>query len=335
MVSDFDFLPPSSSSSPSSSVFRVRRPSFLSWFFIISLSFVLQVGWFFVIGEPRLFVFLVTGFIVLLSVFVWGRFGSFFTRVFVLSPLRSLLVSRSRLGFFRRSFLFLLGLRFRSSDHYYLESSASHLNLNNFVFLVRDRLFYVTSTCLGIGFLIASAISPFISDIGDAIAVSSLIVLGAPLLAGFIVPVLWQLQDIRLKQISSSHEVTNLYDSFRHGIFSRVLGFSGLFAGLGFLINVLPDVFTKLNTGPEILSSIRLYLLSLLILLIISLLIAGTALLTVVLYLSLFHEQRVRSLRADLESFIPTATTIATIHSQVETPNFSGSLDIRTESSDA
>ena len=291
--------------------YLVIKPTIRTWIIVVAVSLALQIGWFFVIKKATILVFIISGLSIALATVVWGYIGGYVTEKLIVENIEKVVGKKEKGSKIKKWLLALVGIRINTEDYYYLEYTPYTIDLNKLGEITKTKMIDVTTACLGIGFLIVTIVKPFVKDIGTAMIVSSLIVLGAPILAGLIVPMVWQLQDMRIKQLKQNHEVINIAEKTRHGALSRILGISGILAGLGFLIDTLPEIFEELEKGPALLTDIRLYLVAILVLAIVTLLIGGTATLVIVIYLAGFHEKKVKRMRKRLEKIIPVGETNA------------------------
>lgn len=325
-MSENEFLSSEVYSSPEECVFRVEHPSLVKWIIISSLSIISVIAWFLLIGQVNLLPFFISAVTIPIAVFCWNKVGLWSINKIIIGTVETWKNSHPhtdktqdpkgtmKIGFLKRLYLLLLGLRYSRENRYYFEQTIPNRNVKEISKIVSNLMVQVTSACLGVGFLIAIIVRPLINSRETALLISVLIIIGAPIFISWLIPLIWTLKDINLKYVNSDQEVRTISDDMRKGILSRFLGFSGFIAGMGFLIDILPEMMGNLNNDAPVVSNLVVYIVSVLVLFFIIILIFGTNLLVSVIYITKFHEKRVNDVRAKLCGFIPYGSTRVEIH---------------------
>lgn len=210
---------------------------------------------------------------------------------------------------YRSLIYFLLGIDFSTKKQFYLEPILIDTDLNNLKKILRRRLVDVVSACTGISILIGIALRFQFSNLepGGLLWLSLIIINVSPILVCWFIPVIWTIEDSRIKAVDHNNHVYDLATELRKGFLNRFLGYSGVFAGLAFLIDVLPE----LEEGGFVeATSSQLYIGAMFVLVIILLLISGTVFFITVYYLNKYHKFKVINLRKELSNFIPFGITL-------------------------
>ncbi len=325
MTSDNEFLSSDKKISTVESVFRVEHPSIIKWIIISFLSIISVIAWFLLIGQVNFLPFLISAVTIPVAVFCWNKVGLWSINKIIIGTVENwknqMNTDKTRepkgemkIGFLKQLYLLLLGLRYSKDNKYYFELTIPNRNMKDIRKILSTLMVQVTSACLGVGFLIAILVRPFINSRETALLISVLIIIGAPIFISWLIPLTWTLKDINLKYINSDQEVRTISDDMRKGILSRFLGFSGFLAGMGFLIDTLPAMMGNFNNGAPVISNLLVYIVAIFVLLFIIILIFGTNLLVSVIYITKFHEKRVNDVRAKLCGFIPYGITRVEMH---------------------
>lgn len=313
--------------------FTVNKLTKKHWFIVSTICFVFYIGWFFIIRwsdpNPGTAIGLVFGVLaisiasVFLSLFLWRKVGKWTIKKIVIESLKqhkeyndskmqgekeSNGKRKKKFTYRRRLVALLFGISMDDGVLYYVEEGNYYADISNPKYILKEKMFDLMAACLGIGFLIAAFSKIFVQEIYVGVLAGSIVTLLSPILASWILPVVWTLRDSRIKYLTPRMDNYEMSHKIRRSILSRFLGFSGLFAGIGFLY----DIFDELNTvniRNEFLRGILLFLIAIVALLVIIILLAGTASLVTMIYLSKYHEKKVNDLREQLSEFLPHGIT--------------------------
>jgi len=261
---------------------------------------------------------------VIASLFLWKYVGKWTIKKIIVNSLKdhkdyndslmfkkedSIEKNEKKYRFRRRLISILFGISLKDRVLYYVEEEAYTANISSIKYILRNKMFDLTSACLGVGFLIAAFAKIFINDIAVGILAGSIVILASPILASWILPIIWTLRDARVKYMTPRMNSFELSRKVRRSVLSRFLGFSGLFAGLGFLYDVMYLNFYYGRIELKFHETLFLIFISLVALLIIVILLLGTASLVTFIYLTKFHEKKVNDLRDELSKFLPKGIT--------------------------
>ncbi|MHA1303917.1 MAG: hypothetical protein ACTSQE_11715 [Candidatus Heimdallarchaeaceae archaeon] len=291
--------------------FSIIRPTKFKWLIIISISFFCNFIWTFLNIKFLALLILVSSIIVIATIF-WGFFGKWTTNKLVIESLEKLYqekqeigkIEKRSLGLFRRMFLRFIGLKIQTDYHYYIEKEGYQRDLNKLKNLLTSKLVDTISASLGVGFLVITFIKPFITTWEEAMIIAVITLLSTPVISGIVVPTFWLIKDTRVKYVRDNHDILSLEEDIRKGFLNRFLGFSGFITGLNFLLQVLP-LHPDFNLGTGIFASLGIFLISVFILLVLTILLAGMNLLIAVIYLIKYHESRVNEFRERISKMLP------------------------------
>ena len=259
---------------------------------------------------------------VFLSLFLWRKVGKWTIKKIIIETLKqhkdyndSRILgenknseNKKKYTYRRKLIALLFGININDGVLYYVEEGNYAADISNVKYILKEKMFDLIAACLGAGFLVAAFAKIFIDDVYVGVLAGSIVTLLSPILASWILPVIWTLRDSRIKYMTPKMNNYELSHKIRRSILSRFLGFTGLFAGFGFLY----DTFALVLYGyrnPTYRQMVLLFLLAIATLLIIITLLAGTASLVTMIYLSKFHEKKVNDLRDELSEFLPYGIT--------------------------
>jgi hypothetical protein len=312
--------------------FTVKKLSKKHWAIISAICSSFYIGWFFIIRwsdpNPGAAIGLVFGVLatsvlsVFLSLLLWRRVGKWTIRKIVVESLKihkeyndSRMMGKKdepekkkKYSYRRRLLTTLFGINLDDGVLYYVEEGNYIADISNLKYVLKEKMFDLLAACLGVGFLIAAFAKIFIEEVYVGVLAGSIVTLLSPILAAWILPVIWTLRDSRIKYLTPRMDNYELSQKIRRSILSRFLGFSGLFAGIGFLYDTLELILYPTRT-PKFGQSVLIFLLAIAILLIIIVLLAGTASLVTMIYLTKYHETKVNDLRDELSEFLPHGIT--------------------------
>lgn len=251
----------------------------------------------------------------------WKRLGNLFLRKFVQENFEMYLMERNG-GFQRykgfrgkiyKYLLMLFGLYLDPKKEYFIEEEVPDVDMTQLRKIYKDRISDLLSACLGTTVLIASLIknSLTLSDVNRDSAINAFLGLSflamvlSPILVGWLIPMIWTLQDSAIREITDRKTVKEISDNVRNGPASRLLGFAGFIGGLTLLMDVIP-----LIAGEEI-NVVGTFIVALLILLMSLPIILGPAYLVGLLYFVRNHQENVNNLRFSLfERGLPLGMTM-------------------------
>jgi hypothetical protein len=313
--------------------YKVIKPSKNDWLTIVIICLGFYVSWFFLIqflAPSREVITLIISLIsvsivsVVTSLFLWRFVGKWTIKKIIVNTLRdhkkyndTLMFKKEEEGekrenkysLRRRLVALLFGINLNDRVLYYIEEEAYTVNIASFKYMLRNKMFDLTSACLGVGFLIAAFAKIFIDDLAVGILAGSIVILASPILASWILPIFWTLRDARVKYLTPKLNIFDLSRRIRRSILNGFLGFSGLFAGIGFLYDVMYLNFFYGQAQLKFSQTLFLFFMAFVALVIIIILVLGTASLVTFIYLSKFHEKQVNDLRDELSKFLPKGIT--------------------------
>ncbi|NPD87433.1 MAG: hypothetical protein HGN29_01835 [Asgard group archaeon] len=306
--------------------FTVNKLSKKHWFIISAICASFYIGWFFIIrwsgSKPGAAIGLVFGVLatsvlsVFLSLFLWRKVGKWTIKKLVVETLKqhkdfndSRMLGeeessekKKKYTIRRKLIAILFGINIDDGVLYYVEEGNYNADISSVRYILKEKMFDLIAACLGAGFLIAAFAKIFVVEIYVGVLAGSIVILLSPILASWILPVIWTLRDSRIKYMTPRMNNYELSQRIRRSILSRFLGFSGLIAGIGFLYDIFAEI--KPRNHP-----ILHFLMAIAALLVIIILLAGTASLVTMIYLSRFHEKKVNDLRDELSEFLPHGIT--------------------------
>jgi hypothetical protein len=134
--------------------------------------------------------------------------------------------------------------------------------------------------------------------------IGAFVILCSPIFTAWITPVVWAIEDTRIKFIRKNNDVYQLSERMRRSILHRFFSLSAFITGIIFFSDLFEGFFGDSLT---IRQTILLYLMSLGVLLVVIILLSGSSFLVGTLYLTLFHEKNVNELRDNLSHFLKYA----------------------------
>ncbi len=322
MSSHLTYLLPIKESTDDSYNFVVKKPSFFKWISVFFVAIAFHAIWFIIIGNSNVPVFMISGVIVIGAIFLWKKIGNFVINFIIIDTLNILSNSvktdddsqkvrkEGKLkSFGRKIFLSLLGIKLSEDCIYYVEASIKPLEVKGIKTFIKTKLFELLSSCLGIGFILLSLTRFFVKELEVITVLSAIVMLGSPFLVAWLIPLLWTLEDSGLKYIQKDSNSFSISEQIRKGFLRRFLGYSGFLAGLGFLVDIIP----RTEDFPQnvIISTIWVYIIAVLILLLIAVLVSGPAYLIGIIYLTRNHEKQVNKVRNVMKKMLPVAQTNA------------------------
>jgi len=342
MSTEYKLLLPFKEVTAEESTFHVLKPTKKTWVFA-SLSLLLSyLAWFLIIifmkypdyklskSDYRFQIILILSISILsptTSIFLWKGISKWITRRIVYETLKihheedegiKELFSKLRekehyekFSFFRALSASFFSIDIDRNTTYYLEEETNDLDISKLGKFFKQRLYDMITSSLGIGFLIASIVKYSIKSTYTGFVAGAIIILLTPLLISWLTPVIWIIKDSRIRFVKSGNNLFDLYERFRTSFLNRFFSISAWLAGLGFSIDLI-----QLLTGeyaPSFKTSIVMYLVAFVAVVIVAILMTGTLFIVGMVYLTKFHEENVNELREKLSEFLKYSQTNAII----------------------
>ncbi|MBY9000607.1 MAG: hypothetical protein KGD64_06820 [Candidatus Heimdallarchaeota archaeon] len=344
MKKDLEYIVPLKERDTINFFFKIIKPSKKIWLITVLIFLSWYVAWYFSIrffstasssSQYRLIIILIVVISIsspLLGLFLWKWVGGWVTKKAVYETLKTkhekkdeIRESLGRLkqereyhkfSFFRVIIALLIGFDISPETKYYLEEKTYSIDIGSFRSFIRTRLYDMISASLGIGFLIASIVKYAISDTFTGFVTGALVLLAAPILICWLTPVVWTIKDAQIKYIKPNNLDYELSDKVRRSVISRFFGLSAWFAGISFFIDLISEL--QVFNNSSFASTVAMFFLAILGVIIVTILAFGTLYLFGMLYLNFFHEKRVNDLRGKLSEIIPYAQTNAIVSEESE-----------------
>ena len=333
------FILPLKEVSAIGSKFRIIKPSKKKWILNIAIFITFYGFWYLALALPKwdkdpqksyviiIIILLVTISIIspILSIFLWNWIGRWVAKKLVYQTLKIKHEGTSeikemlgdlkkenkykRFKFLRVVFSAILNIDINPNTQYYLEEEAFDSDVSSIRVFLKTRMYDLITSSFSISILIAMIIrlsgpsSFFIGFIAGAF-----VVLCSPMLAAWITPLVWAIEDARISYINENNEIYHLAERMRRSIISRFFSLSAFLSGIIFFTDVFRPIF---GASVDIKESILLFLIALGIMFVVVILLSGTSFLVGTLYLSVFHEKNVNDLRDNLSHFLKYAQSNA------------------------
>ncbi|MCY3413933.1 MAG: hypothetical protein INQ03_19985 [Candidatus Heimdallarchaeota archaeon] len=253
----------------------------------------------------------------------WKILSPFIFSLLILNPLRRI-KSGKKLRFLNRRGLGFLGIDLSDDNQIYVESEVKTIDLNN-VRKTISRMFELITSGLAIVFISLSiyGYENYMDRFNDPyLLLTELLILlmMGPIILGFIIPVVWSIEDFALKSVDEDNNISLMSDNVRGGLLNRIFGISGLISSLSFLYQY--HLYYPELTDREIVNQSMLMVDSAVLLIYLAGLFAGPSLAFGLLYLIIIHPKMVRNLRSKIIPYIPVAATFTRIATEMETNTF-------------
>ena len=321
--------------SAAGSRYSIKKPSKKKWILNVAIFLAFYAIWYVSIAytnwdikptpEDRrtLIISLVVISVVspVIAVFLWNWIGRWVTKKLVFqtlkikyeqeSEIRGMLedlkkdTKYKRFKFFRVVFTSLLNIDIDPETHYFLEEETSDSDVSSIRVFLKTRMYDLITSSLSISILIAMIIQlsrPSSFFVGFMIG--AFVILCSPILTAWITPVVWSIEDTRIKFIRKNNDVYQLSERMRRSVLHRFFSLSAFITGIIFFSDLFEGFFGDTITIRE---SILLFLMSIGVLLIVIILLSGTSFLVGTLYLTVFHEKNVNEFRDRLSDFLKFA----------------------------
>ena len=329
-----------------SKVFEVIKPKKKTWIFITFIVLICHAGWLNLIYALEdykletgltivllLLFIIISGISVIVSLFFWRRMGKYLIRKVVVKTLlkhkfihdtkfdinhtddvskKRKTGLKKRIKAPRKVLANLLSINIEGGTLYYIEEQAGQVDLTNIKYFFRYKMLDLITASIFLSFLLALIVHIFVKNFIIGMISVSAIILASPILASWILPSIWALQDVRLKYFTKQMNNFDLYEKMRKSLLGRFLSISGLFASFGFFYEIMPlatglySVFERLDPFAGTILTILLAIGGMIFVII---LMTGTSAFVVMIYLSKYHEKIVNELRDELNEFIPHGIT--------------------------
>ena len=323
--------------SASSSRYRITKPSRKKWALNVAIFIAFYGIWYLAIRYTKwdvhpeayeiraLVISLVVISVIspLLSVFLWNWIGRWVAKKLVYqtlkikhehqSEIKSMLenlkedTKYKKFKFFRVIFSLLLNIDISPDTQYFLEEESLESDVSSIRIFLKTRMYDLITSSLSMSILIAMIVET--SEPGSyfiGFMIGAFVILCSPILTAWITPVVWAIEDARIKFIKRNNEVYQLAERMRRSSLHRFFSLSAFFTGIFFFSSLLEEFFKPTPGG-----TILLFLASIGVLLIVIILLSGTSFLVGTLYLTLFHEKNVNELRDSLSHFLKFAQSNA------------------------
>lgn len=283
--------------------FTIKKPSVFKWIIVVFITLGSNLLWVALTEIPLTLLLVVVSGVIFFSIFFWFITGQWSVRILVLKNIKRIHVGK--MGFFLKYSMKFLGMHFDKNNKYFLEKISYLRDYNSVKELFYDRLLDPVSSSLGLGFLIITFVKPLITTVPQAMIIANIVLVTTPLLSGFIIPFYWVIKDSRIRYINEKNDVFKAEENIKNSTLNKFLGFSGFVAGINFLLESLPEhpAFAHVH------STLVLFILAVIILLFISLIIAGINLFVATVYLTTKHQKLVNELRKKITNYIPVGET--------------------------
>ena len=190
---------------------------------------------------------------------------------------------------------------------YFLEEEAIDSDISSIRIFLRTRMYDLITTSFSISILIAMIIRVSRPEsLFMGFMIGAFVILCSPIFTAWITPVVWAIEDARIKFIKKNNEVYALSKRMRRSILNRFFSLSAFVTGIIFFTDLFDPYF-----GDAIGQSILLFLVACGVMLAVIILLSGTSFLVGTLYLTLFHEKNVNELRDNLSHFLKYAQSDA------------------------
>ncbi len=312
--------------------FNVTRPSKKKWAGLFAFILISFYYWGLIVGGGAIIFF---AFVVGLAIGSWKILGRMVLSKFVDENFESYISEKVHgtqrfigLGGKIKKYLsMLLGIYLDTNKDYFIEEEVPDVDMTHLKEIFKDRLIDLMSACLGVTVLFASVLRAMLpkSDLNFRQArevfgaLTGFVLLISPILVGWLIPVIWTLQDSAVREVTKRNTVREVAANVKNGALNRLLGFTGILGGLSLLIDILPLV---VDNGQN-LSFVEVYFLAVIVLFITLIAISGPAYLTGLLYFIRYHERNVNNLRRHLYDMgIPLGMTMVRNANEEEIKKF-------------
>lgn len=296
------YIIPDKAITESETTFHVKKmPKFFVW--IVAIFFSLLP-----IAVLSLFYILVLFIIYFVAIRLWVKYGQKIAKSTIIEFLKSCL-GKGKIGLIGK----LVGFKFEKYKTYYMEAEILDLNMMNPKHTSK-RMLELVLTCIGFSFIIAQLyyFTQTIESADEAfnmIMISAFIVGLMPIALFWFIPVIWTVDDLRIRGIDKFRDLEPLEETLRRGIFGKILGVAGVLMAFNFiksLVSAYPGRFMAGNENPNAVTETAVTTAFLLLALVIA---VGPAYLVGAFYLNDHHAQFVNDMRIEVAKLLPTGVT--------------------------
>ncbi len=196
-----------------------------------------------------------------------------------------------------------LGLYLDPKRDYFIEEEVPDIDMTKIQKIFQDRMIDLLSACLGVAVIIGSVLKNFLLTTNLTPEEAKFIFVGivgfstliSPVLVGWLIPVIWTLQDSAIREVTDRNTVREVSMNVRNGLLNRLLGFAGFIGGISLLMDVGPQISDDPLEG-----NVVIFIFALLALMLVVFIISGPAYLIGILYFTRDHERNVNILRFSL-----------------------------------
>jgi len=217
----------------------------------------------------------------------------------------------------RKFLLLLIGVKYYPKHKFYIQATATDLDLGKTFDLIKERILDIVSISIGITFGILTIIDVFLTMTAEIFIYFMMFMFVTPMLSFLIIPIIWTLKDSSLRAINDDGTIESIGEQASNSIISTILGLEGIILGFSFLLDYTKTVDTLYSLSTP---TILIYVIAALYLGLFILLASGICLLIGFIYLIKYHEQNVRKFRSDLVNIqIPVGIPMVRKANDVET----------------
>ncbi|MHA1146965.1 MAG: hypothetical protein ACTSR8_01845 [Promethearchaeota archaeon] len=204
----------------------------------------------------------------------------------------------------RKIFNAIIGVKINEDYLYYLEGRVEDLNLNKIKVLLTQRIFNVTSASLGIGYTVATILR-FAFPKASAqyiMGVSLILILLAPLMLFWFIPMIWSIQDANIKYKDELKDIGDLSYRISKSTIRKFIGITGITLAFSFFLD-------SQLLAEQADSLIQRYILASLWVILVIALNIGVSLVCGSIYLNFHHQKVVNNFREKLASTLDIGVT--------------------------
>ena len=203
----------------------------------------------------------------------------------------------------------IIGLKFDTKKNYYVEDQVVDLNMDDVPTILKGRVFDIISASLGItfifGMILTSVMEVNEDSIGGIFGIMLIFNFFGPLIVSWLIPMVWILEDTDIRVVDDKHQIVQIGQQLRSGLFSKLLGVGGLMLGVTFLSSNATIFMEEENP-----SIVGIYGISMILVFLFMLMIASPSMAVALSYLEHHHEKNVVACRTLLREILPTGLTI-------------------------
>ncbi len=286
--------------------FKVKKLGPLSWIlvFIIAIVPIILVLQYFKFALVTIIVFFIVA--ALISPIVWKALGKKLLNAIFIESFKQWKEGKSVKNPILKLVNYLIGMDVSKDNDYYLEASVANINLNSIITILKDRIFTVTSACIGISATIATIlrfIFPRPQDIMPIIGFTMIFLLISPIILFWLIPMIWSVQDANIRCINKSDQkISDVSHKIETSTIRKIIGYYGIALAFSFFLD-------SGIAGTDTTNLIQKYASAGFLTVLILFLNIGVSLLAGIFYLNLYHEKLVKQFRLDLAKVLNVGVT--------------------------